>query len=405
MATTSRSSFPFGAAKADAPSWLEHAVFGIVFLLAVWLFQHQIADPAAYLSDTPTHIEFAVAGRGYSLMAVFLCDLVLAFGGWSSWAVAVFEALLAVGVYYPMAGLCRKILKSGRAAAAVSGILLFWSSIYIPAMDERFYAGSFVTQPWHNITYFGMRLFATWTTCRLFDILPRFGVRFSAMDWVRLALPLALATAIKPNFFLAFSVSLLLFLACHVCAGRFARRFWEDALKLGTVVFPSAAILFLQSCILYAGGTGGASAQSGIAFLFPSSPWFAAGAWPFLLVLSRSLALALLVLAFHCRKGAGLSAGEKFLYLQETAGLFFFLFFVETGPREFHGNFGWTAYVTAYLLYGAVLARFAEDWTEWRLGGKGRIAYLVAGTLLLAGHAASGMAYFARLLAGIPYGD
>lgn len=384
------------------PTWLKHAIPLVVFLLAACLFHCQVAEPYVYRSDIRLHIKYALAGEGYSLMALALRWLVGLFGNSPAWPIAIFEAFLVAGAYYPMMGICRKIVQNEWVACAIAGGLFFWSSICIPFVSPFFYQNGIVTQPWHNSTYLGMRLFAAVVMYWLFDVLPRYAEHLTFGEWIKLALSLTLATLMKPNFLMAFSPALLLTLAVQTCMDKFAVRRVMGALKLGAVVFPALAVLYVQGRIVY--DANASEGASGIAFLFFPSPFFAVGFWQVFLKLFRGLALAMLVLAVHFWKNASaLTAGEKFLYVQEVMGLFFAWFFVETGPRAMHGNFGWGSLVTAYLLYGVVLARLGKDILDWRRGKTGRMVYCMVGIMLALGHLMSGILYFARLMRAWPY--
>ena len=173
----------------------------VLLILFTLLAYRQIKVPKGYPSDISQHIRIAKEGRGYSFLYKTL-ELLLMFAGkrYKAIIIALFEGFLSVLTIYPTAAWMRKRYQTDNwiAFLAAEG-MLFLSSIYLPVLQPYFYKSGIVTQPWHNITYIGMRLFAALTLCFFSDILDMYQQELSFRDWLKIALPLAVATGIKPE--------------------------------------------------------------------------------------------------------------------------------------------------------------------------------------------------------------
>ena len=362
----------------------------LLMIIFTRLFYDQIKYPDFYKSDISAHIKIAAQGRGYSFLYGALGLIIHASGGrYQSIIIAAFEGLMTVLTVYPMAAwmVKRFHIQKWTAYLAAAG-LLFCSSIYLPVLQPLFYKSGIVTQPWHNITYMGMRLFAIMTMCGFSDVLDRYQEKISVKDWLKIAIPLAVSTGIKPVFLLAFSWALLLFLIIDAIRGKFRGRVLIQCVKLGTTVFPSLILLYIQSRILYGSGS------SGIRFSLTASTFFANGFSWTLIKLLRALLLAVIVMLYNRsdqRKATG------FVYVLYLVALFQVIMFSETGPRENHGNFYWILYICGFILYGHVIANWIKNIKEnnWQTT-KDKWYGTVTSVLTLA-HLISGIAYFVMI--------
>ena len=376
----------------------------MLLTLFIMLAYRQITIPKEYPSDISQHIRIAQEGKGYSFLYKAL-ELILLIAGnrYKAIVIAVFEGLLSILTIYPTAAWMRKRyqVEHWLSFLAAEG-LLFLSSFYFPVLQPLFYKSGIVTQPWHNITYIGMRLFAALTLCFFSDILDIYQQEISFRDWLKIALPLTIATGIKPNFLLAFSWTLLLFLIADAVKGRFRKKTLLQCIKMGTTVFPALIILYLQSKVLY-GGTGRSTGGevSGIGVALVSSRFFSLGLKGTILKLARGILLAVIVAAYNTRKDR--RKASKFEYLLYLTALLQVIVFYETGKRANDGNFYWTLYISGYLLYIRVIAGWIRNLRDMNWQSVREKCYAVITSALVAAHLVSGVCYFILLSLGSHY--
>lgn len=370
-------------------------LFGI---FALFFYRQAIGYHGAYASDLQTHIKIAANNRGYSILFKAM-GVALKLAGIKG--IAVLESGMVMLTWILTSCLLSELMNNKRKCLArlYALPLLFLTSLYIPCIYGYFYRKSIITQPWHNITYIGMRMFAVWTMisfCRIYDGYLE-NIKFSG--WLSVAAPLLLATAVKPNFLLAFSFTLLTVLVAD---------FWKEGknefrmdrirnmILMGTTVLPSCVVLYGQSRILYPRETAGE--PSGITLIW-GSRFFRDGLLIAGLKCFSGLAFPVLVLLWSSKK---IGAEVRFIYLMYAVTFLQAIILSETGKRAGHGNFYWGMYNSAYILYVGAVAAFINGHDE-REGPVNKKAYLNAGYILLVWHILSGAAYFIILFMGSAY--
>ncbi len=281
--------------------------------------------------------------------------------------------------------------------------MTFLSSIAVPFVHPYFYHFGIVTQPWHNITYIGMRAFALITIFAINDALIRYKDSFSMINWLLIVIPLTIATTIKASFTIAFSCALLVLLVYDAIQERFSKNIIISCIKMGTVVFPSIIVMYIQSTILYGDNS------SGILISIIQSRFFSTGLHIVVLRLLCNLTLPAIVFIYHFRKG-DIKKIEIFITVQFAIGLTEVILLQETGKRAGHGNFLWTMYIVGYLLFMWVFGRILSDikklTEEVQRGGviKGNnMLYILTCGILSTLHIISGIVYFASLSCGGDY--
>lgn len=156
----------------------------LIFVVTLRLFYYQITDSEVFPSDTPEHIGFALRGVGYSYLMPAIGIIMNSFGKYGYVAVAIFEALAIITTIYVSKRTimyCGKI--SEKPAFVISVSLVFLSSLYIPVLQPLFYKSGIVSQPWHNITYIFMRLFAVLTIAGTWYTLSKYQECLTMKEW------------------------------------------------------------------------------------------------------------------------------------------------------------------------------------------------------------------------------
>jgi len=369
----------------------------VIALLSSFLFYRQITGyNGLYISDLPTHIKQAVTTENYSV-CFLLIKLVYTMSGGSSYALALLE-----GVIFGLTWICTTLtIKKisglpGWICRTVSFTLLFLTNIYIPGLFPRFYMGSLISQPWHNITYASMRPFAVLTMLFFSDLLQiyRTEKRISWKYWGLTCFALFMSTIMKPNFLMAFAPALLIILIIDFFG---KRNTFKNEFLLGCVVLPACAVLPVQGLLLFN------EEESGIIF-GPSIFFFTEGTLIFIMKFVSAVTLPLIVYIFNCRK---LLKGADIAALAYLWSVLEGMFLMETGMRQTHGNFLWGYEILGYILFMYTVPMFIANIREYINGeirkNAGNTAYLIAGSVLCILHLISGIAYIIWVFQGNLY--
>ena len=369
------------------------SVIVLIFILVTRLGYCQITEPKVYRSDTTGHMRFAREGKGYSYLIPVMGFLMELSGQYSDYAIAILNSIMVIATILAGIRWMKKYYNASDVWAFVVMIACtFLSSLYVPVLQPLLYLQGIVTQPWHNITYIGMRLFAVITLLGFGDTLQKYQKDFTIKQWLAIAIPLMIATGIKPSFLIPFSWTMLLYLIVDALKERFSKKTIIQCIKLGTSVFPAVLIMYLQSKVLYKAG-----GSSGIEVSLLSSTFFKNGFIGTIIKMMRGLLLPSLVYAFNRKK---LGRKEWFVLVQFVVSLAVTIFLHETGPRANDGNFCWPMYCCGFLLFAVTLVLLAgnvrEIYRNDKAATKDKI-YLICSVVLALWHFVSGAAYFFML--------
>jgi len=375
-----------------------YSLFTVLFCRQAWEYNGR------YWSDLPYHIRFGIEGGDYSFLYFIIGFIWRLFGLYSP--IALFESSLIVGAFLLSEWYIRKYLDIRDIWATwISAGAVFLCSIYIPVLYPYCYSWSLITQPWHNITYLGMRLFSIPVFFHTLQIIERYRERFTFKDWLCLAIPLLLGASVKPNFMSGYSFALLCVLIVD-----FLSDFIKKELKvlsfsryifLGSTVFPAVIVLFYQMYILY-GTKNGISSDSGMTIIFLTSQIFSQGIIKMVIEIVRDIAFPLLVTVYGCK---GISKKERFIWLLFLITFIQSVTLSETGPRAGDGNFIWGIYNAGYLVFIYMTPKFIRlvQMTPWKQKNLREKCFTLAGSSLLCAHLLSGIFYFLWILCGNIY--
>ena len=370
-------------------------IFGVFFFLSsTCLFYRQsITYGGLYASDLPAHIEIARSGNGYSLL-YFLMDLMLkTFKDRTALAaVACLGGVLIAGTY---ACGCRYLIRNFSIgcvnAGFISGILITLCCIYIPVVKPDFYTGGLITQPWHNITYIGMRFFALLTMTVFLSIVDNL-TDIRLCDWAKITIFLLVSTSIKPNFFIMFAPALGILLLQDMFHKKISAK---DFIRAGGVLIPSLCMIAWQAKVLY-----GSQSGSGIIITVTESAFFKDGGWGCFAKVTGSLAFPIIVLFIHHRE---MDRRSGFICVMYFISLIQAVFFEEKGARAGNGNFWWGCMFGGYMLFAWCIPRFILDCADGIKNKSKAGGYILSCGVLLGGHILSGIVYFVKCLSGANY--
>lgn len=379
-------------------SFVLYALLTLLFYRQAWEYEGR------YWSDLPWHIRAGIDGGDYSFL-YFMIGTIYRLTGSYFW-IASFESSLVILAFLASEEYLYRSLKvSGKWAVCISAGAIFLCSLYVPLLYPYCYPGSLLTQPWHNITYLGMRLFSIPVFFHTLHILESYRNRFTWKDWLIIAAPLLLCTSIKPNFLAGYSMALLCILIADFAGDLFKKELSVSSffryISLGSTVFPAVLILFYQMFILY-GEQNGVASESGMTLLLWSSQFFEQGIMTAIIGVIRDLAFPLLVTAYGYKC---FSKKDKFVWLLFLITLIQRIVLEETGPRAGDGNFTWAIYNVGYLLFLYMVPKFIQlvRMVPWGQKGLREKCFTWAGTILLCMHLFFGLRYFLIVLSGEIY--
>ena len=367
----------------------------IIFSVFMFLFNAQLTTTDdTYRSDIQDHLRIALSGTGYSLLYTVIKVLYNLTG--STTAIAVFHSLMMMGTWLATGKFIDVIFerKNYFTSALIALPSMIATGIYIPKIYMHYYSQQLMVQPYHNITYTGMRFFAVFAMIVFFRIFEKYLTEIKWYQWLLLAGLLAISTSVKPNFFYGFALTLLIFLLIDFFTTKFRISKFSKMLTLGYTVFPSLFIMWKQSQILYTSSRSIDVGESGIAIVWGEN-FVAAGAVPTILKIVCTLTLPVLVAVFNFKN---LKRIEKFAYLMYAVQLAIVILFAETGPRANHGNFLWGLYCAGFILFAVVFTRVVDNIRNYKNYNK---IYLTAAALLSMAHVLSGIKYLIHVLSGI----
>lgn len=366
-----------------------------MFAALSYLFYSQIhLTNNLYYSDLREHIRFAVQDRGYSALYRIMNVVYRIFN--TENAIAFFESLIVVATWLGAGYLVTVLYKN---KSYFEGLLIalpttFVTGIYIPYIYEYFYRRQLVGQPYHNITYYGMRLFAVFAMivfCKMFE---NYLQNIKWTHWVLVTVLLALSTSVKPSFFYGFALTLLIFLIIDFIKTKCKLNPFLKMVIIGLIVIPSLAVMAFQATKLYA--TSADEGGTSIALTFGAN-FFKLGKKQALLKTFCSLAFPTLVAVMNIKK---LTRNEKFVYLMYLIQFSITFVCVEVGRRADHGNFYWGLYGGGFFLFLVSFSKYIEDLKNYKERNK---VYLIVGGILMLAHIVSSVFYFIAIMQGKRY--
>lgn len=313
----------------------------MAFCFSLLFYRQAIFYLGKYPSDLPDHINISLEKTSYSLLFIVIKLLIAIFKNY--YVIGLLEGIVVALSWLFSAIFIEKYFQLNKYISMIIAFgLLFLTSVYVPNVYEYFYKYTVITQPWHNITYNAMRLFAILTFHFFVDMFRKHKNQniIDKKDWIAVCSFLLIATSIKPNFLMAFAIALFIFLLDFTS--------WKKCIKnmltVGTVVLPSCVILLIQGIILY--GTG-SEIESSIEITL-STFFFSGKAYEIILKFICGCLFPVIVFIFNRKK---LRSDALFVIVMYCVAILEAMFFMESGPRAIDGNFIWGSYISAYFLF------------------------------------------------------
>ncbi len=352
-------------------------------------------EGSVYESDLPAHISLAVDdGLIYSLISFIIIGL--AKSGTLELLPVLLGLFAALSVFFT-AELIMEVSdkKMDSNIAIILALLLnIVMPCYIKGLSDGRYMGMHAASIWHNSTYLMMKWLGLWTILDYMRIEKNITQKLTVKSYLFFTFLLTITTAAKPNFFLAVTPAMLIFLIADLVRHKapFGRLVF-----FGSSVVPSLAVMTLQNNALFKAGAGG----NGI-MIAPGVAMSAhTGYLPIVSILS--IAFPLMMLLLHI-KDIFKNRYLLFAWICAGTGYMEYFLFSEKGTRNMDANFSWGYAFTIILIFGIALITWINDLKIFKTD-KNIIkkAYLAGCGAVLAYHTWCGLLFFTRLCMGVSY--
>ena len=394
------------------------AVIGFTFYCfeLVLLHYNQTLFPVTgkYESDLFAHIEMALDGWGYSILAVIfrLFAFLPEFG--FHFAIASFLCICEAGTIALTYILLRNNKLETKAAIVLTAMSGFVAPAYIRAIQPYRYIGYQSGSIWHNSTYIVMKFTALICIILYLFISEKYKEKMSAGEVIAFAILLAITTSVKTNFILVFAPVALLFLIVDRILGVPLKRLLLCALT----VIPSVAVILFQEYVLFGEETGNGIVIEPLysVYLRAEKPYFTmilSAAFPIVILLFNIVPVLRDTFLDFKDKKRGLT--HRFFLLAWAMWFVAFAEYIllrETGQRELDDNFAWGYDFCIFILFVVSIIYFAKTIKELieKIKNKEFAAtdvlksiFCVLTAALLIYHTYCGVFFFVRLTQGITF--
>ncbi|MBP5494847.1 MAG: hypothetical protein J6X97_07090 [Lachnospiraceae bacterium] len=394
------------------------AVIGFTFYCfeLVLLHYNQTLFPVTgkHESDLFAHIEMALDGWGYSILAVIyrLFALLPEFG--FHFAIASFLCICEAGTIALTYIIFRNSKIETKAAIVLTAMSGFVAPAYIRAIQPYRYIGYQSGSIWHNSTYIVMKFTALICIVLYLAISAKYKEKLSAGELIAFAILLAITTSVKTNFILVFAPVALLFLIIDRILGVPLKRLLLCALT----VIPSVAVILFQEYVLFGEDTGNGIIIDPLysVYLRAEKPYFTmilSAAFPILILLFNIIPVIRDTFLDFKDKKRGLT--HRFFLLSWAMWFVAFVEYIllrETGQRELDDNFAWGYDFCLFILFVVSIIYFAKTIKEiietmrnkeFAAIDVFKTLFVVLTAALLIYHTYCGVFFFVRLTQGITF--
>lgn len=326
-------------------------VLVLLTVMFIYLFYNQASGE--FESDMAAHIRRALA-EGKSTYSVVQAMLGFSYTNGGPMGAAVFLTVIEIATIVVSEQFMRRLLPNVRPEAVFVLALAvnFVGAVYLPVISPHFTKGVSVANVWHNPTYLGMRLAslcALWAFLRFIDVLES---KNKFVDWAVFSVFLIMSASIKPSFVIVFGPVVVVW--CVIALVREGVGTLKRSLALSVPFFIILGILFYQYTILFT-----EVPSTGIGFGFAVVWRYTDAHFPLGMIQSYLFPIFVFIACWKKNKG-------DFNYVLSLAmfvvALCIFLFVNETGPRMYHGNFGWSLKFAVYYLFITSIVVFVRTY-------------------------------------------
>ena len=214
------------------------------YYLAMAFYRQSVEYNGKYFSDIPAHIASGMANDTYSIMGRTLAMILKVTGNYK--LIGIFLAVLALlTILVTWVLMCYLFPEGDPVILHVFAILCnIVTAIYLPMFNKYRYLGVQSGNIYHNPTYTGMKLFAM---AALFFYVKNhltYDKKMPVGDWILFAVSLIFANLIKPNFYVAFTPAMGIYLLIDLFEHK--GKTFPKIFLFGLAVIPAALTLIYQ---------------------------------------------------------------------------------------------------------------------------------------------------------------
>ena len=364
--------------------------------------QTQYPITGMYESDLFAHIEMALDGWGYSILAVIfrLLSLLPTFA--FNLSIAAFLCICeaaTIAVTYIFIRTKGLGLKTSIALTAFSAFVM---PMFVRSIQPYRYIGYQSPSIWHNSTYIVMKLCAFICICLYLSIAENYHEKIKAMDLIVFSLLLAVTTSVKTNFILVFAPVALMFLIVDLILKVPFKRILLCALT----VIPSIAVILFQEIVLFGKDTGNGIVIDPLysVYLRAEKPYFTmilSAAFPVFVLLVNIVPVLKDTIADFKEKRKTLTHRAFLLsWAMWAVGFMELILLRETGARELDDNFAWGYDFCLFVLFVVSLIYFIKNIKNKKVI---TTVYAVVGSAMIAYHTYCGIYFFVNLTRGLTF--
>lgn len=378
-------------------------------LIMLHFNQTMYSTTGIYESDLFAHIEMALDGWGYSILAIIFRGFAL------SPNETVFHLLIALflgaceiatlAVTYMWIARMKVNWKLAVALAMISGLVM---PLFVRSIQPYRYIGYQSPSIWHNSTYIVMKLCALVSVIIYLEISRKYYSEMKIGKLVIFAIMLAITTSVKTNFVLIFAPVALIFLGIDKVLGVK----WKYILLSAATIIPTIGVILYQRYVLFGEDTGNGIIIDPLysVYLRAEKPYFTmilSAAFP-VLVLLVNIIVVLKDTFRDFKNRQGVLTHREFLiaWTMWFMGFVQFLLLRETGARELDDNFAWGYDFCLFMIFIISLIYFTKNIIEKERILNSKVikwVYVVVGAALIIYHTYCGVYFFVNLTKGATF--
>ena len=396
------------------------AILFVYFSLLTFLHYNQAfyTTTGRFESDLFAHIEMALDGWGYSIMAVILRIFSLLPGNAFYFAVALFLAFCGIETIVLSFYFTKKYTDDSKLSFVISIMAAFVMPMFVQSVQPYRYVGYQSPSIWHNSTYIVMKVGALASLYIYFLISEKYKESMRIIDVVLFSILLALTTSVKTNFVLAFAPAALLFLIIDALSGVEIKRIIICALT----ILPSRGVMAFQKYVLFGSETGNSIIIDPLysVYLRTDKPYITmilSAAFPVAVFLYNIFGVLKDTLRDFKEK-RGIKSHRVFLFMWTMwfSAFMMLLLLRETGARELDDNFAWGydfalfgVFLIGLVYFSRNIKRVYNLFFDKDIESKNTlekvtgICYVAMTLAILFYHLYCGVLFFIRLLGGATF--
>ena len=398
------------------------------FYKLVYLHFNQALYPVTgeYESDLFAHIEMALDGWGYSIIAIIIRLFSVLPSPAFYVMIALFLSVCEIGAIVVTYLWLKKLEVKEEESILLSFILGFVMPMFVVWIQPYRYAGYQSPSIWHNSTYIVMKVLALLCICVYLGISSKYKEELKISGLILFSVLLALTTSVKSSFILAFAPAAIIFLLLDIYLKVPPKRILLCALT----VIPSIGVMLFQKYVLFGSDTGNSIIFDPlyVVYIRTDKPYFTmilSAAFPVIVFLFN--AIPVFADTFKDIKKRDTLRHRAFLF-SWTMWFFAFLMLIllrESGERELDDNFAWGydfALFTVFVVSAVYFVNNVKKLTsllnlkqyaeQSKIGEKKKVGfvktaitvlYVEAATGVLLYHLYCGIYFFVRLTKGATF--